>query len=83
MLQLGATTFAGDGCFMAMYGCSKHTGPADGHVVSGFIYRDTWAEQHVNGAPDEAKCLARAVAQWRYCGSHPNHPVTYIYRPTG
>ncbi|XP_053396026.1 uncharacterized protein LOC128556126 [Mercenaria mercenaria] len=80
----GATRLAGDGCFMAFYGCPKHGGPADGHVLhTGKINRDYFAEQHQNAAHDEDKCLTRAVAQWRYCGSSRNHPITSIYRPTG
>ena len=27
----------GDGCFFAMYGCPKHGGPADGHVIPGRV----------------------------------------------
>ena len=79
----GATTFAGDGCFMARYGCPKHGGPSNGHVTNGKIFRDVYAEQHSNGTYDQAKCLARASAQWIWCGSHPNHPVTSLFRPTG
>jgi hypothetical protein len=80
---IGATRLAGDGCFMAKYGCPKHGGPTDGHVLhTGNIFRDTYAEQH-GAATDEEKCLSRAIAQWVYCGSSSNHPITSIYRPTG
>ncbi|XP_045203138.2 uncharacterized protein LOC123556462 [Mercenaria mercenaria] len=80
----GATRLVGDGCYMAMYGCPKHGGPADGHILhTGKIYRDIYAEQHQNATHDEEKCLSRAIAQWTYCGSPRNHPVTSIYRPTG
>ncbi|XP_052790405.1 uncharacterized protein LOC128224561 [Mya arenaria] len=80
----GATTLAGDGCYMAMYGCPQHGGPADGHAVAtGKIYRDGYAEQHQGAATDEGACLSRSIAQWRYCGSYANHPITSIFRPTG
>lgn len=80
----GATSLSGDGCFMADWGCPLHKGPADGHVVTtGSIYRDVYAEQHDGAAVDQEACLNRAVNQWRYCGSHSNHPITSIYRPTG
>lgn len=81
---IGATKISGDGCFMAEWGCPLHRGPADGHVLTtGHIYRDTYAEQHLNASYNEEKCLSRAIAQWRYCGSNSNHPITSIYRPTG
>lgn len=68
---------------MAKYGCPKHGGPADGHVLhTGSIVRDHYGEQH-GGATDEEKCLSRALPQWVYCGSSRNHPITSIYRPTG
>ncbi|XP_025093026.1 uncharacterized protein LOC112563338 [Pomacea canaliculata] len=70
----GAMTVAGDGCFSAEYGCRTQN--------PGF-HRDTWAEQHQNASHDEAACLARAAAQWTFCGSHADRPITSIYRPTG
>ena len=80
---LGATAISGDGCFMAEWGCPDHKGPADGHILtSGILFRDSYAEQH-GGHDIEEQCLKRALAQWRWCGSHVNHPVTSIYRPTG
>lgn len=82
--MIGATALSGDGCFMAEWGCPKHKGPADGHIVTtGHIFRDTYAEQNVGAAMDEGACLRRAIAQWRYCGSYSNHPITSIFRPTG
>jgi len=69
---------------MAIYGCPRHGGPADGHAdLHGKIYRDTYAEQHNGAAHDEEACLGRALPQWRSCGSFTNRPVTSIYRPTG
>ncbi|KAL4218344.1 hypothetical protein ACF0H5_023081 [Mactra antiquata] len=80
----GATTFAGDGCFIAEYGCPQHGGPADGHAITaGKIYRDVTAEQQYNASTNETNCLSQALTRWKYCGSSPNHPVTMIYRPTG
>lgn len=77
-------TLAGDGCFAASYGCPKHGGPADGHALAnGKLERAVWVEQHVDGARNETQCLTFALRQWRYCGSSPNHPFTFIYRPTG
>ena len=37
MIFTGATTIVGDGCFYAWYGCPKHGGPADGHIVPGKV----------------------------------------------
>ncbi|KAL4218343.1 hypothetical protein ACF0H5_023080 [Mactra antiquata] len=80
----GATTFAGDGCFIAEYGCPNHGGPADGHAITtGKIYRDETAEKQYNASTNETNCLSQALTRWKYCGSSPNHPVTMIYRPTG
>ncbi|XP_052790467.1 uncharacterized protein LOC128224591 [Mya arenaria] len=80
----GATTFAGDGCFMALYDCPKYGGPADGHAIAtGRVFRDVYAEQHLGAATDEEACLRRSIAEWRYFGSSANHPVTSIFRPTG
>lgn len=79
----GATTIVGDGCFYAWYGCPKHGGPADGHIVPGKFSRDSWAEQHYNASHNEEACLKRALSTWEYCGSNKNHPVTSVYRPTG
>ncbi|XP_071134151.1 uncharacterized protein [Mytilus edulis] len=73
----GAMTLGGDGCYFATYGC-----PRVKSMASGFI-RDSWAEQHVNGAHDESACLSRALPQWRYCGSDPAYPLASIYKPTG
>ncbi|PVD31350.1 hypothetical protein C0Q70_06762 [Pomacea canaliculata] len=70
----GAMTVAGDGCFIAEYGCQTQN--------PGF-HRDTWAEQHQNASHNEAACLARAAAQWASCSSHADRPITSIYRPTG
>lgn len=68
---------------MARYGCPLHGGPEDGHVnTTVHVFRDGYAENH--GAKfDEQNCISRAAGTWRYCGSSINHPVTYIYRPTG
>lgn len=76
-------TYAGDGCFNAMYGCPRHGGPADGHVIPGKITRDYAAKRRQNGSHDEEGCLAHALQLWNYCGSNVNHPVTSIFRPTG
>ncbi|XP_052258950.1 uncharacterized protein LOC127863458 [Dreissena polymorpha] len=79
----GAMTLAGDGCFMSTYGCPNHGGPVDGHALTtGSIYRDSYAESQ-GAAHNEETCLRRAQAQWVYCGSFANHPVTSIYRPSG
>ncbi|XP_052088855.1 uncharacterized protein LOC127725717 isoform X2 [Mytilus californianus] len=75
--QTGAMTLGGDGCYFATYGC-----PRVKSMASGF-FRDSWAEQHVNGAHDESACLSRALPQWRYCGSDPAFPMASIYKPTG
>lgn len=69
---------------MAEWGCPKHGGPEDGHVLTtGRIVRDVYAEEHQDADHDESKCLGRARAQWVYCGSYRNHPITSIYGPTG
>ncbi|XP_071177689.1 uncharacterized protein [Mytilus edulis] len=66
----GAMTLGGDDCYFAWYGCPKL-----GQASRGRFDR--------NGAKDEATCLSRAIAQWRYCGSNPSFPVVSIYSPTG
>lgn len=63
-------TLGGDDCYFAWYGCPKL-----GQASRGRFDR--------NGAKDEATCLSRAIAQWRYCGSNPSFPVVSIYSPTG
>ncbi|XP_060064703.1 uncharacterized protein LOC132545051 [Ylistrum balloti] len=73
----GAMTLGGFGCYFAQFGCPKYH---NYHV--GFV-RDKWAEQHQNAAHDEHKCLSRALAEWKYCGSDPTYPYTSIYLPTG
>ncbi|CAC5401409.1 unnamed protein product [Mytilus coruscus] len=68
----GAMTLGGDGCYFAWYGCPKL-----GEESRGRFQYDR------NGAKNEATCLSRAIAQWRYCGSNPSFPVVSIYSPTG
>ncbi|CAC5376561.1 unnamed protein product [Mytilus coruscus] len=68
----GAMTLGGDDCYFAWYGCPKL-----GEASRGRFQVDK------NCAKDEATCLSRAVAQWRYCGSNPSFPVFSIYSPTG
>ena len=79
----GAMTYGGEGCFVSTYGCPKHSGPADGHVVPGVLYRDGFAEKTRNASHDQEQCLARAHDIWTYCGSNPNHTVTMVFMPNG
>ncbi|KAK3585346.1 hypothetical protein CHS0354_004616 [Potamilus streckersoni] len=75
--RTGAMTLGGDGCFFADYGC-----PAHGSSNRGQIYRDTYAEQHLNASTNEEACLSRAYNQWQYCGGSDKYPITSIFRPT-
>ncbi|XP_060569895.1 uncharacterized protein LOC132728289 [Ruditapes philippinarum] len=74
----GAATLGGSGCMRATYGCPKHGGPigVHGNTTLG-------AYQNDNGFHSEKSCLGHALGYWRYCGSNPKYPITYIYLPTG
>jgi hypothetical protein len=77
-IQSGAATLGGSGCMRATYGCPKHGGPigVHGNTTLG-------AYQNDNGFHSEKSCLGHALGYWRYCGSNPKYPITYIYLPTG
>ena len=42
-----------------------------------------YGETHNHAGQNETECFKRAVAQWKYCGSHHNEQVAAIYGPTG
>ncbi|XP_061184339.1 uncharacterized protein LOC133192335 [Saccostrea echinata] len=77
----GAMTLGGNqGCFFAEYGCPDH----NYHVPkTGIIHHDAYAERERNGSNVQQNCLSRALAQYRYCGSHADYPYTSIFLPTG
>ncbi|KAL4223743.1 hypothetical protein ACF0H5_017209 [Mactra antiquata] len=82
----GATSYGGVNCVIARYGCPKHGGPSDGQKYdynNGTMFPDYYAINALNVNKNETACLQRAYANWAFCGSHRNHPVTAIYTPTG
>ncbi|XP_046360205.2 uncharacterized protein LOC124137802 [Haliotis rufescens] len=72
----GAMTIAGSGCYNAFEQCPKHYAPPG-------LHHDVYAEQAQNASTDVEGCLSRARAQWAYCGSYRQYPVTSIFLPTG
>ena len=64
------------GCWFKVSACT-----ADPKAVG--TYRDIYGETHNHAGQNETECFKRAVAQWKYCGSHHNEQVTAIYGPTG
>ncbi|XP_076473023.1 uncharacterized protein LOC143302302 [Babylonia areolata] len=71
----GAMTFSAQGCYFAGWGCRT---PSAGSIV-----HDKWAEQHRNASTDQEACLARAHAEWVYCGSRLDSAFTSVFGPTG
>lgn len=69
-------TIAGSGCYNAFEQCPKHYAPPG-------LHHDVYAEQAQNASTDVEGCLSRARAQWAYCGSYRQYPVTSIFLPTG
>lgn len=68
------------GCFFADFGCPDH----NHHLPkTGNIYHDYYAERAQNASHVQQNCLLRPLAQYRYCGSHENYPITSIFLPTG
>ncbi|XP_055957950.1 uncharacterized protein LOC126824537, partial [Patella vulgata] len=72
----GALRTGGAGCWIKVKNC-----PADKTVK--YYFYDSWGATNLGTDGDESECRNRAGYFWRKCGSHPEHPVTAFYRPTG
>ncbi|XP_067672286.1 uncharacterized protein [Haliotis asinina] len=64
-----------EGCWFITDQCPRHPRPR--------MLRDTGDQKNDSVWTREARCLSRAVDQWKYCGSSISHSLTAVFGPTG
>ncbi|XP_046575811.1 uncharacterized protein LOC124283828 [Haliotis rubra] len=64
-----------DGCWFITDQCPRHPRAR--------MFRDTGDQKNDPVWTREARCLSRAVDEWKYCGSSNSHSLTAVFGPTG